>query len=130
MSDATPFTVALGKFRSDCFLTQREVAKAMGVGESRVSKMERGVVPPTMGFVDKMFDSLKLEKSGHWYEKFKDAIATTRGKVSIEMKSLSSEQIKLVRLMDTHVTDLSDDMCQYLAERINQYVHDQNKEPA
>lgn len=128
MSDATPFTVALGKFRSDCFLTQRDVAKAMGVGDSRVSKMERGVVPPTMGFVDKMFDALNMEKSGHWYEKFKDAIAATRGKVSIELKVLSSEQIKLVRLLDAHVTDLSDEDCANLSDLINHAV--QNKEPA
>lgn len=118
MSDKTPFSECLGLFRSHCHLTQRSLAQAMKITDGNISKIERGIAPPTMGFVNKMFDALQMEKSGHWYDKFVEALLLTRGKVTFEFGNLKSKQIQLLSYLNTNIEQLDDDTCDELIDRI------------
>lgn len=126
MSNKTPFTVCLGRFRSDCHLTQRALAQAMGITEGNISKVERGVVAPTIGFLNKMFDALQLEKRGHWYDQFVEALVISRGKLTFEFNKLTPKQIAVISEMNMAIGVLTDDMCDDLIDLIGSFKN--NKE--
>lgn len=121
MSNKTPFTECLGKFRSDCHLTQRALAQAMGITEGNISKVERGVVAPTIGFLNKMFDALQLEKRGHWYDQFVEALVISRGKLTFEFSKLEAHQIAVLSELNNSVAGLDDAQCGAIINLIQNY---------
>lgn len=121
MSDKTPFSECLGLFRSHCHLTQRSLAQAMKITDGNISKIERGIAPPTIGFVNKMFDALQMEKSGHWYDKFVEALLLTRGKVTFEFAKLEPKQIAVLSELHNSVSVLDEDQCGAIINLIQNY---------
>ena len=118
MSDANPFTTALGEFRATYSVTQREIAKSMGITDGNISKIERGLVVPTMNFVDKMFDALNLEKAGYWYDKLHVALLQSRGKIVIDLENYTEDQIRLILTLTGRVSTYNSIQCKFVGERL------------
>ena len=120
MSDANPFSEMLGNFRAAHGLTQRKIAQAMEITDGNISKVERGIVIPTMFFVNSMFGALKMEPSGVWYEKLKVALeqARSKGKSTVDLNRFSDAQLKLFVDIKENIRSYTDEQCEAIRARL------------
>lgn len=106
---ATTFGKELRKLRIDKDETIYVMAKKLGISMSYLSAIEAGTRNIPMGMVDTIIEKYHLNKERS--EIMRQAEAESSKEIDIDLSAVSAEQRKLVFALSRKLSDISDEDC-------------------